>query len=178
MRRWYRIMIEFLWEILRPCLFLSQLLFFIFSFYLLFSISVSCFLFFHFLFLCYLSLIYYKSPMQFFLGSFCQHLIFSAKNGISARKKSVWRGKAAILWALCTRGCFFHWVVSRTPRGQWQERDTVQTPWSSNIYHFRARLSHTWMLNEFTIRNYIRKKFFMYYFPKQKLSGSFNSNKK
>ena len=33
------------------------------------------------------------------------------------------------------------------------------------------------MLNEFTIRNYIRKKFFMYYFPKQKLSGSFNSSK-
>lgn len=44
------------------------------------------------------------------------------------------------------------------PWGQWQ-RLPVQTPWSSNNCHFRARLSHTWMLNEFTIRNYIRKKF-------------------
>ena len=84
------------------------------------------------------------------------------KNGISRKrkKKSAWRGRAAILWALCTSRCFFHLVVSRTPWGQWQERDF----WCKlldllNICHFRARLSHTWMMNEFIICNYIRKKF-------------------
>lgn len=125
MRRWYRSMIDFC-KIFLPCLCFFLQIFFIFSFYLLFSISVSCFLFFYFL--CCLSLIYYKPPMQFFLGSCCQHLIFSIRIGSVKKKKtnqnkSAWRGRAAILWALCTSGCFFHLVVSRTPRGQWQERD-------------------------------------------------------
>ena len=78
MRRWYKSMIDFC-KIFLPCLCFFLQLFFIFSFYLLFSISVSCFLFFYFL--CCLSLIYYKPPMQFFLGSCCQHLIFSIRIG-------------------------------------------------------------------------------------------------
>lgn len=113
MRRWYRIMIEFC-EILRPCLFLSPTIF-IFSFYLLFSISVSCFLFFH------CSMLSFFNILQI-TNAVLPRVILPAsdilnKNGISTRKKSVWRGRAAILWA-CAPGCFFHWVVSRTPRGQ------------------------------------------------------------
>lgn len=85
MRRWYRSMIDFC-KIFLPCLCFFLQIFFIFSFYLLFSISVSCFLFFYFL--CCLSLIYYKPPMQFFLGSCCQHLIFSIRIGSVKKKKN------------------------------------------------------------------------------------------
>ena len=85
MRRWYKSMIDFC-KIFLPCLCFFLQLFFIFSVYLLFSISVSCFLFFYFL--CCLSLIYYKPPMQFFLGSCCQHLIFSIRIGSVKKNKT------------------------------------------------------------------------------------------
>lgn len=150
-------------------------LFFLLSLYFLLSLFLSsklsvlqCM----YVYVCIYEYIYFNQQCNFFQGHSYQHLVFfikvgSVKNICMERKSSDSPGSVQQL-TLLPPG------VEQDPQGAMTgKRPAVQTPRCFKICHFRAKPSHTWVMNGLSIYNQIRKKLCHVLFSGGEVGGMF-----